>query len=299
MKRLERVAAILFVLLYAASLAATVPSYQVVNVYGDTLGVFGGLAPATNAKGEVASAVTVITPTGYLAQLSRKGDLGVFPVLYFSAAGCADNEYVSAASVNESIAAMGGMLYRSLASGQVRYIAKHAQTQATDVKSRMYFDADNKLQCEHLNETLPVLATAENDADQTEFRQEFVGSTVALEPVDNGAEPERVVRPSLLERMRTGDGTSRQDIPFEHQECSPSCAWQSLGDNFCDVSCYVDACNYDGGDCDNETPEFLQEEMAKMCSPGCEWNELADGFCDAGCNNSACEYDRGDCKLDP
>jgi hypothetical protein len=59
----------------------------------------------------------------------------------------------------------------------------------------------------------------------------------------------------------------------------------------------VEACNYDGGDCDD----------VEWCALGCpttvnskelggDWR--GDCICDPACNVKACEFDRGDCAKD-
>ena len=71
---------------------------------------------------------------------------------------------------------------------------------------------------------------------------------------------------------------------------------EDTGNGVCDISCYVEACYFDNGDCQNESAEVLEKGLEQMCSLGCFSEDLGDSFCDQACNNSACDYDRGDCR---
>merc|ERR1712107_576624 len=62
-----------------------------------------------------------------------------------------------------------------------------------------------------------------------------------------------------------------------------------IGDGECDVSCNIESCHFDGGDCTD----------IDMCADGCIESWIGDGECDVECYNTACKEDGGDCELDP
>jgi hypothetical protein len=80
-------------------------------------------------------------------------------------------------------------------------------------------------------------------------------------------------------------------LPFNNirinAECAPGCydGWQ--GDNVCDNACYNAACNWDDGDCDDDSPS---------CSWLCDSSVLGDGTCNYFCSGADCNYDNGDCN---
>ena len=71
--------------------------------------------------------------------------------------------------------------------------------------------------------------------------------------------------------------------------CPPSCPPSWIADNWCDSSCNMPECNYDGGDCSAPTP----------CPDACPPSWIADGMCDSSCNVPECNYDGGDCFGSP
>ncbi len=83
--------------------------------------------------------------------------------------------------------------------------------------------------------------------------------------------------PSVEPFARTADPGQEQVAGF----CSPHCPIDWVGDGFCDKTCLVAECNYDGGDCG--------------CASGCPWEWVGDDICDAACNNAQCNFDGGDC----
>ena len=104
------------------------------------------------------------------------------------------------------------------------------------------------------------------------------------------------------------------DVP----QCAPECPNNWIKDGYCDKLCNVEACEFDGGDCEGKEPvingppddswvmpDDLAAQLAlgedsglnliKRCSEQCLPTWLGDKFCDHGCNNQACAYDMGDC----
>jgi hypothetical protein len=65
-------------------------------------------------------------------------------------------------------------------------------------------------------------------------------------------------------------------------DCAPGCPDSWIGDWYCDPECNVEACDFDGGDCDE-------------CAPGCPDSWIGDWYCDPECNVEACDFDGGDC----
>lgn len=122
-------------------------------------------------------------------------------------------------------------------------------------------------------------------------------------------------------------GSSRiQPIP-----CARNCMSAMLSDGTCDEACNVEACGFDGGDCDGASgtspddvveagslPQASTREPAAsmpilgdspskaeapetstlpdfLCAPGCVERWIGDGDCDEKCNTEACRFDNGDC----
>eukprot|EP00727_Mastigamoeba_balamuthi_P009180 m51a1_g4885 putative nitrilase cyanide hydratase and apolipoprotein n-acyltransferase (1237) ;mRNA; r:46173-65013 len=68
---------------------------------------------------------------------------------------------------------------------------------------------------------------------------------------------------------------------------SMSLHWVALniGNKACNIQCYSEECNWDGGDCNNS-----------QCSPGCTADKLANDVCDPECSAPSCSNDNGRCK---
>jgi len=58
-----------------------------------------------------------------------------------------------------------------------------------------------------------------------------------------------------------------------------------LGNQVCDLQCFLEECAYDGLDCG-------------LCSPACGLGLVGNGRCDAACLTELCNYDAGDCTLE-
>lgn len=263
---------------------------EVVNIRGDVLGTFAGFSPTLEINGNFVSGMTTVTPTAYILRLTNEGELGLLASAYFAEPGCKGTEFVPAKSADSGGGPFNGLVYRSFLSGEVRYIERYESPNPVEVRSRAGFSPDQKSDCEEIESILPLFRTRKNNAEITGFSENSGATIIALEHRKDA----RLDR-SLLERLAGSDASDSQPIPMDQQECAPGCTWQNLGNNACNISCYVEACNYDGGDCDNESQEFIQAEQAKFCSPGCDLTEVGDGFCDSVCNNSACNFDGGDC----
>ncbi|XP_076069626.1 N-acetylglucosamine-1-phosphotransferase subunits alpha/beta-like isoform X2 [Oratosquilla oratoria] len=92
-------------------------------------------------------------------------------------------------------------------------------------------------------------------------------------------------------------------------ECASGCPGSWLGDGYCDTSCNTSNCQWDGGDCADNSIEsnpdhnFLDFDDNNLfnkdsfCSPSCSDSWLADKFCDYECNIEKCGFDGGDCGL--
>ncbi len=276
-------------LLTLTGMSALANNYNVVASNDRDIGAYGGLYTTLGAKGEAENAIVVISRSGYLLPLTSTGNAALFGSAWFAGEGCSGDEYLSPAATDTAAAPVSGMVYRSLASGLLRYIPQYTVPESIVIQSRMYFD-NGKLKCAAQKQNLLLLPTLENNSEITAFRSSDTGQAIALRPIGKSA--------GTLPFSNVEENTVEEPTPFEQQECSPGCTMGDLGNQVCDIACYVNACDFDRGDCDNERPEFLQEELGKFCSPGCTVDDLGDGFCDTACNNSACEFDRGDCAAE-
>jgi len=268
---------------------------QVFNARGELVGLYGGLMPVTSIQGETINAIVVITRTGYVLPMTPQGDIGLFRSVYFAGEDCYGDEYLSPVADSWGSAPLAGLIYRSLVTAQIRYIPQYGAAVSIDVKSRMYFDNQSILKCEALDRAIGVLKSDENDPTITGYRQrQTKQSAIALRIPEGTRRRARSLSQRLAESA-TLDLELEEDLP-EQRECSPGCLLEDMGNDVCEISCYVEACYFDSGDCSNETAEFLEEGLAQMCSPGCFLDDLGDSFCDQACDNSACEFDRGDCN---
>jgi hypothetical protein len=266
---------------------------QVVTVRGNVLGTYGGIATVRAVNGARVSAMLAITDTDYVLPVTTQGEIGLFGVAFFTEPGCSGTEYLSPYGQDSSMAPISGVIYRSLSSGQLRYVPRFAPVTTINAKSRMLFDAKRVLKCENLDRQIAVLKSLDNEAEITAFdhRQDSGASVAVTTPV-----PAR--RAGGLAKIGAGSEAAPVDMNelLAETECSPSCLWEDVGNGACDVACYVDACSYDEGDCAEEPLEELQRELDNMCSPGCFKEDIGDGFCDLACNTSACGFDNGDCS---
>ena len=289
---------ILFAFIATVSAAADerilIGAPQVFNARGDFVGLYGGLAPVTSNQGETINAIAVITSTGYLLPMTPQGDIGLYRSAYFVDENCYGVEYLSPVADHWGSAPLAGSIYRSLVTAEIRYIPQYSAAVSINVKSRMYFDSQNILKCEALDSAIGALRSDENDPAITGYgHSETEQSAIAVRIPERSRRQARSLRQRLTESPAL-ELKSKEDLP-EQQECSPGCLLEDTGNDVCEISCYVEACYFDSGDCSNESAKFLEEELAQMCSPGCFLDDLKDSFCDQACNNSACEFDRGDC----
>ena len=98
------------------------------------------------------------------------------------------------------------------------------------------------------------------------------------------------------------------DVPT----CAPGCADSWISDGYCDPSCNVAACDFDGGDCNGTSSRFSgwsqrsqssssqssASPTSRYCSYGCPNTWIGDKVCDRACKNAACGFDGGDCGLE-
>lgn len=270
---------------------------QVFNARGDFVGLYGGLLSVTSVDGETVKAIAVITRTGYVLPMTTQGDIGLFRSAYFANEDCRGDEYLSPVADPWGSAPLAGLIYRSLVTTQIRYIPQYSAVVPVSVESRMYFDNQNILKCEALDSVMGVLRSDENDPAVTGYGQrQTEPSAITLRIPETTRRQSGSLGKRLTQGASIGLELELKEDQRGQQECSPGCLLEDTGNGVCEISCYVEACYFDGGDCRNETAEYLEKELAQMCSPGCFLDDLGDSFCDQACNNSACEFDRGDCN---
>jgi len=75
-----------------------------------------------------------------------------------------------------------------------------------------------------------------------------------------------------------------------------------IGDNYCDDENNNAACQFDGGDCCNNSGQFWDRycSACQCLQPSCQSlggvnNWIGDSYCDDQNNNAACQFDGGDC----
>jgi len=80
-------------------------------------------------------------------------------------------------------------------------------------------------------------------------------------------------------------------------DCSPGCLDGWPGDDYCDYTCNNAACDWDGGDCDDDTSANDDTTYPTSCSSlFCPSYQLGDGTCNYFCSGPECNYDNGDCN---
>ncbi|XP_077995035.1 N-acetylglucosamine-1-phosphotransferase subunits alpha/beta-like [Glandiceps talaboti] len=82
--------------------------------------------------------------------------------------------------------------------------------------------------------------------------------------------------------------------------CNEGCPSSWIKDGYCDKACNISECEWDGGDCQGVSPNFLGggfggDTSAMYCSSGCANGWVADRYCDQSCNVGDCGFDAGDC----
>ncbi|EFC50785.1 N-acetylglucosamine-1-phosphate transferase [Naegleria gruberi] len=114
-------------------------------------------------------------------------------------------------------------------------------------------------------------------------------------------------------------------LSWEVPPCHEGCQESWLGDGYCDVSCNVTQCDFDGGDCvgpnvrfsygsssssssygnyggnynygSNSNSFWSSTNTKNYCSASCSDSWIGDRFCDRPCNVKECGYDAGDCEF--
>ncbi|XP_006821287.1 N-acetylglucosamine-1-phosphotransferase subunits alpha/beta-like [Saccoglossus kowalevskii] len=90
--------------------------------------------------------------------------------------------------------------------------------------------------------------------------------------------------------------------------CNDGCPSSWIKDGYCDKSCNISECEWDGGDCDGVEPGGQYGDLgwgfdtgggpSKMyCASGCANGWVADRYCDQSCNVADCGFDSGDCGV--
>merc|ERR1711971_1363849 len=96
-----------------------------------------------------------------------------------------------------------------------------------------------------------------------------------------------------------GPTTAPTPTPAAPTPAPSNCITHWIGDNYCDDGNNNAACQFDGGDCcDNSTPNWDYYCSACQClEQACAGNEnwIGDNYCDDENNNAACQFDGGDC----
>ncbi len=279
---------------------ASDPAMQWPVVIGENLeklGVYGGISTGYNHLGGQESAILLILPTGYIVPVLGDGDIATFPVSYFANKNCEGREYFSVTAVLPGLLPMRGMLYRSLSSNALVYVPKYRERSLISANSRLLLNQDGKQICEQVSGELQVLEVMRNSPETTGLDSERIFPRAVVEVISATPKSRTPVRPPV-DRLPAGASvTAYPDaVVDDGEECSPGCLLNALGNGSCDIECYVEACYYDQGDCDEVAPEKLEQMLSDMCSPGCFSADVDDGFCDSACNNQACQFDGGDCK---
>jgi len=263
----------------------------------ETLGVYGGISTAYNHLGGQESAILLILPTGYIVPILGNGEIATFPVSYFVNKNCEEHEYLPVSAPLPGLLPMRGMIYRSLSSNALVYVSKHKERTLLSASSRMLLNQAGTRVCEQLSSELQVLEVMRNSPETTGvdsdriFPQAFVEVVNATPKSQTTATPPGGSLPGGASETAFPD-----DVDDDREACSPGCLLNALGNGSCDIECYVEACYYDQGDCDEVAPEKLEQMFSDMCSPGCFSSDVGDGYCDSVCNNQACQFDGGDCK---
>jgi len=100
-------------------------------------------------------------------------------------------------------------------------------------------------------------------------------------------------------------------VPGVTASCASSgCPMRWVTDGWCDHSCNIAACAFDGGDCVASPPAPPRAPAPPAwpprpawppnypadCAPGCPSYYLSNNVCDNYCNYPSCNYDGGDCS---
>ena len=263
----------------------------------ETLGVYGGISTAYNHLGGRESAILLILPTGYIVPVLGNGEIATFPVAYFANKNCEEREYLPVTAPLPGLLPMRGMIYRSLSSNALVYVSKHKERSLLSANSRMLLNQDGTRVCEQVSSDLQVLEVMRNSKETTGLDSGRIFPRAFVEVVNATPRSQAIAHPSA-ERLPGGTSETAypDDMDDDQEACSPGCLLNALGNGSCDIECYVEACYYDQGDCDEVAPKKLEQMLSDMCSPGCFSADVGDGYCDSVCNNQACRFDGGDCK---
>lgn len=269
----------------------------VINDSREALGLYGGVSTAYNHRGDQENAILVILPSGYIVPVLGNGDVATFPESYFAEENCAGHEYLPVSSSFRGLLPMRGMVYRSVLSNALVYIARNKESSQVQAGSRLFLDHNGTRVCKPSSSQLHVLQVMHNAPETTGLHSDAV-FPLAVVAIDSLTVRSLAMKHPAGEPSNGGAGAA--DLPDTigntQEECSPGCLADALGNGSCDAECYVEACFHDQGDCDAVDLVKLQRMLADMCSPGCFSADVGDSFCDPACNVQACRFDGGDCK---
>ena len=115
----------------------------------------------------------------------------------------------------------------------------------------------------------------------------------------------------------THGGGQKIFLSWNVPNCATGCPDTWLADNYCDSACNNKACEWDMGDCVNNTKGTGGSGSggrdsrlgswessrggspgSKYCATGCPNNWVGDKVCDRSCKNAECAFDGGDCGLE-
>ena len=261
---------------------------------GRPVGLYGGIATAYSEQGERQSVALLILPSGYVAPVSvGTGSLAGFPTAFFDQPQCSGREHLAPAGEGDALLPFPGVVYRSIVSGRTAYIPKDRSPVRVQIRSRLSLHATGT-RCDPQDRPAFLLLSEDRAGSSTgigaggEFGPLVIAVETATHPAsrrDRGVAAGVPARPML---DAIGNDAARE-------ECSPGCLLEAVGNGYCDVDCYSEACSYDRSDCAAMPKSELEAALSRVCAPGCNRADVGDGFCDGACLNPACDQDGGDC----
>lgn len=262
---------------------------------GNVIGLFAGITRVPAERERLQTAFVALSASGYILPVLPSGEVIGLEQLNFLSDDCSGSPYAKTSSISD-YPAHPGLVFRLPASEQLYYISRYAEPVTLETRSGWQIDKDGQRQCiEHGNHT-EYLETIKNSAITTEIPSACCAGPVAISVLNHREIPQQPSHRDGEEwRDHSSGSVETEEMAEDEYECSPRCSAADIGDGLCDISCYNDACSFDGGDCDQLNEDELGREFSKLCTPGCFKSDLGDGFCDSACNVPACGYDDGDC----
>ena len=142
---------------------------QVVNQTQAIIGTYGGLASTPNLNGEPESVFLVILKQGYMVPIAADGEIATVGQLYYSEENCNGREFVARAKENYLLQPMGGILYKSPATLEVKYIAKFQEKEEHAVASGFFYKTGSPPLCKNQHQSVTVFPTNSNESQVTGF----------------------------------------------------------------------------------------------------------------------------------